>query len=54
MDEQLAAAYSKLLATVPTEARATVRQIERDHLGVKGVVPVVAHAGYPERERQLG
>jgi len=32
MDEQLAAAYSKLLATVPTEARATVRQIERDWL----------------------
>jgi hypothetical protein len=32
LDEQLAAAYSRLLATVPTEARATVRQNERDWL----------------------
>ena len=32
LDDQLAAAYSKLLATVPTEARATARQNERDWL----------------------
>ena len=32
LDDQLAAAYSNLLATVPTEARATVRQNERDWL----------------------
>jgi uncharacterized protein YecT (DUF1311 family) len=32
LDDQLGAAYSKLLAIVPTEARATVRQNERDWL----------------------
>jgi uncharacterized protein len=32
LDDQLAAAYSNLLATVPTHARATVRQNERDWL----------------------
>jgi uncharacterized protein len=32
LDDQLAAAYSKLLATVPAEARATARQNERDWL----------------------
>lgn len=32
LDDQLAAEYNKLLATVPTEVRATVRQNERDWL----------------------
>jgi uncharacterized protein len=32
LDDQLAAAYSKLLATLPTDARATARQNERDWL----------------------